>query len=118
MRLFCIFYIPVSVGLIAGIFGRLIEVYLKGRAKEAEDEFLSRQINLDDFIDMDVDGDGKVTREEFMQFMLICMGKVSKEDLDKLSDLFQKLDLDNNGHLDQEDLLIMAKRRRRNTLKE
>ena len=85
------------------------------KAVEAEDEFLSRQINLDDFIDMDIDGDGKVTKEEFLCFMMISMGKVSKEDLDKLSDVYKRLDEDNSGHLDLEDLLIMANRKRRNT---
>lgn len=114
MRLFAVFFIPVAVGLMADIFGRLIGVYVKAKAVEVEDEFLSRRMNLIDFIEMDIDGDGQVTKEEFLCFMLISMGKVSKEDLEKLNDLYQKLDEDNSGHLDLDDLLIMANRRRRN----
>ena len=60
---------------------------------------------------MDSDDDGKITREEYVDFMLIEMGRVSKDELDELSMQFDRLDVTRSGYLDGNDLKLMAKLR-------
>ena len=60
---------------------------------------------------MDSDGDGKITREEYVQFMLIQMGKVGEREFDELHQQFKRLDVTQSGYLDNEDLELMAKLR-------
>ena len=54
---------------------------------------------------MDSNGDGVVTSDEFVRFMLVSMGKVTHEDLDRLQALFDKLDQVKDGQLDKDDIM-------------
>ena len=60
---------------------------------------------------MDTDDDGKITREEYVQFMLIQMGKVGENELEELHQQFKRLDVTQSGYLDNDDLELMAKLR-------
>lgn len=60
---------------------------------------------------MDSNDDGKVVREEYVSYMLMEMGLVTKEELEELWDQFERLDATKSGHLDHDDLVLMAKLR-------
>lgn len=60
---------------------------------------------------MDNDGDGKITQEEYIFFMLIEMGRVDRNELEELRRQFVKLDVTRSGYLDKEDLKLMAELR-------
>ena len=60
---------------------------------------------------MDSDGSGDVTKAEFITFMLVAMNKVDSELVDKLGDVFNRLDKDDSGTLDKEDLVMVAKQK-------
>lgn len=89
-------------------FARLTSVYLKHKAKAAEQEFFNRKLSENDFELMDIEGDGAVGYDEFLVFMLVAMGKVSPEDIQKMEELYQRLDADSETHLKIEDLFNMA----------
>lgn len=108
MRLFCVFFIPFSVGVTAELFGRMTGVYLRYKREEAENEFLNSRLTLADIDRMDRNGDGIVVKDEFMRFFLVSMGKVNHEELDRLEALFQKLDASHDGKLSIDDLLAMS----------
>jgi|AntRauTorckE5430_2_1112549.scaffolds.fasta_scaffold44844_1 Ca2+-binding EF-hand superfamily protein len=57
---------------------------------------------------MDFGGDGEVNSEEFMVFMLVTLGKVDQEDIEEIQALFHKLDVDNGGCLNMEDICLKA----------
>jgi Ca2+-binding EF-hand superfamily protein len=57
---------------------------------------------------MDSDGDGKITEEEYVLFMLVEMGRVTRTELDELFAQFDRLDVNRSGYLDNEDLKLMA----------
>ena len=57
---------------------------------------------------MDADVDGKITHKEYVQFMLIEMGRVNHVELDELSRQFKRLDVTQTGYLDKRDLKLMA----------
>lgn len=96
--------------IIAELFRRLIAVYLERRTHEAEEEFLSRRMTLEDFQCMDVDRNGSVTYDEFIRFFLVQMGKVKEEEMDRLKQLYDKFDVDNDGSIQHHDLILMARK--------
>ena len=91
MKLFAVFFIPLSVGLMATTFGQLTSIVLAHKAAAAEKEFLNRRMTEADFEIMDVDKSGTVDYEEFVTFMLVAMGKVDHEDMLELKDTFNHL---------------------------
>eukprot|EP00415_Alexandrium_ostenfeldii_P002115 UN2115 len=68
-----------------------------------EKEVLSRGLSLDMLADMDKDGNG-VDRCEFVCAMLVQLGRVTQEDVLKILDRFDDLDIDGSGILTTEDL--------------
>lgn len=60
---------------------------------------------------MDDDGDGQITREEYVKFMLLEMGLVSSKEFEELYEQFDRLDVSRSGYLDKEDLRLMAELR-------
>jgi len=91
MRLCAVIFIPFSVGLIASTFGNVTSVILTHKHAIAEKEFLSRKMTETDFGIMDVDGDGSVSYEEFITFMLVSMGKVDHEDMIQLKEIYHNM---------------------------
>jgi Ca2+-binding EF-hand superfamily protein len=92
----------------AETFGRLTGVFLKHKSDQAEREFLNRRLTSADLEVMDRNTDGKVDYEEFVRFMLVSMGKVTMEDMDRLKGLYEDLDVDHDGSLQINDLILMA----------
>ena len=86
---------------------RLSTVILKNKTDEAELEFLSRELTMYDLEKMDVDQDGSVSREEFVHFMLQAMGKVTEQDLYRLTKVFHKFDVTSSGTISMDDLILM-----------
>ena len=78
----------------ANILGQLSDIYMTRRAQANEKEFLNRKVTLKDLKQMDLDGDGKVTYDEFLVFMLVAMGKVETRDIHQIETLYHKLDKD------------------------
>jgi hypothetical protein len=64
---------------------------------------------------MDINGDGKVSREEYVLFMLTEMGFVSKVEIDELWNQFDRLIVRSKsaGYIEADDLLLMQAIRRR-----
>jgi potassium channel subfamily K len=54
--------------------------------------------------EMDADGDERVDKCEFLRFELIRTGMCPKEDIDAILSRFKKLDIDQSGSIDLEDL--------------
>ena len=81
------------------------------RQREVYRRQLESDLTIEHLDAMDGDGDGKITREEYIQFMLIEMGRVDKKEIDELDKQFDRLDVTRSGYLDNEDLELMAKLR-------
>ena len=111
-KIFAIFFIPLSVAIMADTFGRLTGVFLKHKTDQAEREFLNRRFTQADLHAMDRDSNGEVDYEEFVRFMLVSMGKVSMEDMDRLKAVYDALDVDHDGSLQLNDLILMAQSER------
>jgi len=97
MRLFAVFFIPFSVGTLATTFARLTSILISHKAANVEKEFLKRKMTETDFKRMDVDGDDRVSYEEFITFMLVSMGKVEHEDMIQLNVIYHQLSAGTGG---------------------
>jgi potassium channel subfamily K len=73
----------------------------------------SREFTPDDLYAMDVNGDGVVTRAEFLDFLLVAMDKIDEDLVLELRAYFEKLDIHGKGELSRDDLIEVAKRKLR-----
>jgi potassium channel subfamily K len=105
VRLACVFLLPLSVAVLGEFLTRVASVYIGRQTRRTEREFLNQTMTIADLETMDVDGDGKVQKGEFLAFMLVTLQKVDKEDIDDLLHLFNNLDVSQTGEVSREDVL-------------
>eukprot|EP00977_Amphora_coffeiformis_P026612 scaffold28325_cov205-Amphora_coffeaeformis.AAC.1 len=103
-RIASIFFLPLAVGVVGEVLGRVAGVYLDRKQRMAEKTFLQQSLTLSDIKTMDANNDGSVDKAEFLSYMLVTLQRVEKEEIDSLLSLFDKLDVDNSGTLNREDL--------------
>jgi potassium channel subfamily K len=82
-------------------FGSII---MEVEAERAVDRFVARGVTETMIDAMDCDGTGSIDRGEFALYMLVAMGKVEQEDVDKVCSMFDRLDQDGSGTLDVDDV--------------
>lgn len=107
-KLYCVFFLPLSVAVLGEVLGRIATVYLQRQTRQKEAEFLQRTITLCDLRRMDANNDDNVDMEEFLTFMLVALQKVDPQDLEDLKTTFHALDANGNGYLDRNDLAKLA----------
>jgi len=112
MRLLSLVFIPLAVISLGEVLGRIAGVFIRKNTLQAEREFMSRRMTLDDLEAMDVDKNGEVDQFEFLTFMLGSMQKVEPEMMMDLKDLFERLDVNGSGTIQKEDLVLMAQKKR------
>ena len=56
---------------------------------------------------MDSDGDGKVSREEYIFYMLQEMGAITQKEVQELSSQFSRLDMSRTGFIETQDVLLL-----------
>jgi Ion channel/EF hand len=111
-RLVAILFIPAAV-CVMGFFLNLVSRTIIEYRRNQYVSFLlgSKPFTMEDIRNWDGDGDGEVTRAEFLEFMLVAMDKVDTGLLDDLKARFNMLDVNGSGTINKEDLAIMAKQR-------
>merc|ERR1719253_427634 len=75
---------------------------INGKKKDIV-EFMTPPITEEKIAAMDFDGDGAVTKEGYLKFMLVKGGFVDPHVIDALLASFQELDADGSGILDKDD---------------
>jgi len=109
MRWFCIFFIPISVGIISAVLGRVANLFVEQEISKANEKLLKRELTIEDLERMNVDGE--VSLLEFVEHMLKIMQKVDQKLLDDLHDQFYRLDADGSGALQEDDLILLAEQK-------
>jgi len=110
-RLFAVFFIPLSVAAAGELLSGVAMALVHRRQREVYEKQLEEDLTIEHLKVMDADQDGKISREEYINFMLIEMGRVTRTELDELLVQFDRLDVTCSGYLDNEDLELMAKLR-------
>lgn len=96
-RIFAIFFLPLSVVSVAHGVGSVLEEISKRKV-------LKTKISMKELLDMDANGDGKVSQLEYLSYMLVKLNKADQDDIDGILAQFRKLDRDGSGELDRDDL--------------
>jgi hypothetical protein len=112
-RLFAVLFIPLAVAAAGEIFSTIALSFIQQRQKKIFATELSSDLSMAHLKAMDADGDGLITREEYVAFMLLEMGRVDRAELEELQGQFKRLDVTESGYLDREDLKLMAQLRGR-----
>jgi hypothetical protein len=107
-KLYCVFLLPLAVAVFGEVLGRIANVYIQRKQRIAQVKFLHRSLTLCDLRNMDTDADGQVNREEFLCFMLVALQKVDRATIDELKGIFDTLDTNKNGVLDESDLVELT----------
>jgi Ion channel/EF hand len=111
-RFVAILFIPAAVCVMGYCLDLVSTTIIEYRRKHSTNYLLgNRPFTLEDIRNWDGDGDGEVTRLEFLEFMLVAMGQVDKGLLDDLKAHFNRLDVNGSGTINKEDLAIIAKQR-------
>lgn len=109
---FSIFFLPLSVAVVTEVLADIAGAMTNRGIENAQKKLFDCQVNVEDLIAMDVDGDGHVTKLEYFEFMLKAMKKVDEELFEQLHAQFARLDADGSGTLEVTDLEILARRKR------
>ena len=83
---------------------------MERRQEKIAERILKAEFDLEAILAMDTDGDQQIDMAEFMEFMLVKMGKVSSIDMERVKNQFRELDADGSGVLDNNDIKIMQQR--------
>jgi len=97
--------IPLSAYAMASFVGKYIEFCVERNAIKKQHNILERGIRESDLNHMDKDGNGIVSRLEFLEFMLLTMDKVDEDDLEQIHSQFDIMDRDNSGELTRDDIV-------------
>mmetsp|Transcript_18829 Transcript_18829/g.52614 ORF Transcript_18829/g.52614 Transcript_18829/m.52614 type:complete len:383 (-) Transcript_18829:303-1451(-) len=109
-KIICIFYIPLLVAFAGNFLGSVASFYVEKRNDAVESMFLNRAMRESDLDRMDTNHDHKVSRVEFLVYMLTTMQKVDKSDIEEIFDVFEKLDKDKSGILSTNDLSFISEK--------
>ena len=107
-RLLAIFFIPLSVGAMGHFLSSVASVIMDSRRSNFQRQMDQHELSMQDLEIMDDDGDGLVTRAEYLEFMLIAMNKVDKDFIDEIRSSFARLDVDGTGVLSKADMVATA----------
>lgn len=107
-KLYCVILLPLAVAVFGEVLGRIATVYIQRKQRVAQSKFLHRSLTLCDIRNMDTNEDGKVDREDFITFMLVALQKVDRSTIDQLKSIFDSLDTNGNGLLEEDDLVELA----------
>lgn len=111
-RLFSIFYIILSVVIVAAAIGNITTINFEIKTEKRRLENLNRKLDFSMIREMDKDGDG-VDKCEFLVEMLLQSGLVDREhDIDPWLKRFDELDADGSGKLDKDDIDLLEEQER------
>jgi hypothetical protein len=103
-RLFAVLYIPLSVAAMGELLSGIAMALVQRRQRELYERQLQQELTIDHLKVMDFDKNGQISREEYIQFMLLEMGRVTRQEIDELYMQFDRLDVAASGYLDNADL--------------
>ncbi|KAL3934112.1 MAG: hypothetical protein SGBAC_010102 [Bacillariaceae sp.] len=107
-RLLALLLIPMTVAAFGEILSNIGLALIARRQKKLFDGQLETGLTMAHLKIMDNNNDGKVDREEYVLFMLLEMGLVSKDEVEELTEQFDRLDRTRSGYLNQDDILLIA----------
>jgi Ca2+-binding EF-hand superfamily protein len=115
-RIFAIILIPALLAAAGQIFASITQICIRQQQQKLFQMEYNNGLTQKDFSLMDLNQDGKISKDEYVLYMLMEMSIVEIAEVNELRDQFKKFDVTQSGFIESEDLRIMGElRRRRNT---
>jgi Ca2+-binding EF-hand superfamily protein len=108
--LYAVLFIPLSVAAMGELLSGIAMALVQRRQRDLYERYLQQELTIEHLKVMDFDKNGQISREEYVQFMLLEMGRVTRQEIDELYMQFDRLDVTASGYLDNADLELMALR--------
>ena len=105
-RLWATIFIPLAVAAAGEVLGNVATTLQERRQNQFYESLMQRELNTERLLAMDTDKDGKVSREEYVAYMLQEMELVNEEEFAELHEQFAKLDVDGGGFLNKRDIQL------------
>jgi hypothetical protein len=112
-RVFTIIYAFFGTIITANALGNISNSFINYKKDSILHTELSRDLDVKQLLDMDIDHSSKVTKDEFVMYKLVRMGIVDIEILKLIEKNFDNLDHDKNGYLSVEDFTTSVRKRGR-----
>lgn len=112
-RLLAVVFVPLAVGTAGQLLGGVTSWMVERRQERFFRLQMECEMDADRLLQMDADKDQRVSREEYVEFMLKSMQLVDDDLFRELHEQFDKLDVDGGGCLDRRDLRLMVERRQK-----
>jgi Ca2+-binding EF-hand superfamily protein len=100
-----------AVAAAGDLLSNAASALLEQRQRIVYQQQLEQMLTITRLHEMDQDKSGRISRAEFLKFMLMEMALVEADELRDLDAQFDRLDTDQTGYLDTTDLALMAKYR-------
>lgn len=113
-RLFAVCFYPVLVAATGSFFGSVSTFLLNRQRDKRNKATLNRELTIERIFEMDADGNGEVSKSEYIAFMLVELQMVEQDLLEQLFAQFDKLDVSGDGCLSEDDLEDIMKYTREN----
>jgi Ca2+-binding EF-hand superfamily protein len=97
-------YLLVSVVSIGGVLSSIASTFVEAKQKQTLEKILSKKITVGDFRAFDTDGDGEIEKSEFVIKKLLLMGLVNADDVERIEEEFDVMDVDASGSITMVDL--------------
>jgi potassium channel subfamily K len=112
-KLIAIVFVPLAVGTMGVWLGSVANWIMDARSSRFRRHMRNQELTQRDLDIMDGNGDGHVTRAEFLEFMLVAMNKIDQSLVDELRQHFDRLDVDGTEELTRDDLVEAARKKLR-----
>jgi potassium channel subfamily K len=109
-RFVALIFVPLTVVAMGHWLATIVSSIIDSRKSGFRKQLEVQQLSLELLEAMDEDGDGKVTPNDFLEFMLIAMNKVDRELILELRAHFSHLDSEDKGFLSKDQLIDTARR--------
>jgi len=106
-------FVVIATISMAALFVSFAVLWMEYEHRKRVEATVLQGVSLKMLKAMDHDHDGEVTRDEFLSFLVIKLARVEPRLIDKLNDLFDEADVDENGILDVNDVRLHQQMRGR-----
>jgi len=119
-KIFSMFFLVFAVITTANALSTVGDALMSSPGNDAASELLTRKLDAEFLMSLDLDGSGDVTEYEYLTAMLIQLNHVDEDQIDGIMKAFRKLDQDGSGSLSVPDLagnLRSEKKKRKEAMK-
>ena len=104
MKLFAIVWLIFSTISLGKMITDFTDAFIRRKQNNVNRRLLSAQVDSRAFVEMDADHSGKVDKCEYLRIMLTRGGKCERDDIDEILKRFNKLDKNNSGFIEKEEI--------------